>query len=84
MVTEMQADVETREETETPKVDINHAGVEELATLPGIGPNLAERIVAYRDARGPFLLKEHLTEVPGIDNALYEDVSDEITVTVPS
>jgi competence ComEA-like helix-hairpin-helix protein len=84
MQTDVEANVETQEEAETPKVDINHAGVDELATLPGIGPNLAERIVAYRDARGPFLLKQHLTEVPGIDAALYEDVRDEITVTVPS
>lgn len=47
-------------------VDINHASAEELDTVPGIGPALAQRIVAFRKANGPFARVEDLTRVPGI------------------
>lgn len=36
------------------RVDVNHAGAEELSGLPGIGPALAQRIVAARTAGGRF------------------------------
>jgi competence protein ComEA len=41
-----------------------------LAELPGIGPALAERIVAYRTTHGNFDNMEELGEVPGIGPAL--------------
>jgi competence protein ComEA len=47
-------------------VDINSAGAEILATIPGIGPGLAERIVAFRAANGPFASVDQLLEVSGI------------------
>lgn len=47
-------------------VNINQAGVEELESLPGIGPALARRIVDYRQQYGPFTDKEQLLAVPGI------------------
>src|SRR5262245_54660891 len=36
------------------RIDVNHAGAEELSGLPGIGPALAQRIVAARTAGGRF------------------------------
>lgn len=48
------------------RVDINHASAEELDAVPGIGPALAQRIVADRCANGPFARVEDLTRVPGI------------------
>lgn len=47
-------------------VDINRAGVDELERLPGIGPALAERIVADREVNGPFRRPEDLARVAGI------------------
>jgi competence protein ComEA len=47
-------------------LDLNTADARALATLPGIGPALAERIVAERTARGPFASPEELLRVPGI------------------
>ena len=47
-------------------LDLNAAGVQELAALPGIGEALAERIVAYREEKGAFASPEELDEVPGI------------------
>ncbi len=51
-------------------VHINTATVEELDTLPGVGPALAERIIAYRDANGAFTSLEDLDNVEGIGPAL--------------
>jgi competence protein ComEA len=47
-------------------VDVNTASAVELAALPGIGPALAERIVAWRAGNGRFRSPEALAEVPGI------------------
>lgn len=47
-------------------VDVNSASADELAALPGIGPSLAGRIVAWRDRNGRFRSPEALEEVPGI------------------
>ena len=47
-------------------VNINTATSEQLQTLPGIGPNLAEKIVAYRRANGPFRSVAELINVSGI------------------
>ena len=54
------------------KVNINTAGVKELTTLSGIGPKVAERIVAYREAHGPFKKPEYLRKVEGVGKALVE------------
>ncbi|MEF9973629.1 MAG: helix-hairpin-helix domain-containing protein, partial [Clostridia bacterium] len=48
------------------RVDLNSADSALLSGLPGIGDALAQRIVAYRVANGPFLSVESLTQVPGI------------------
>ena len=47
-------------------VDVNTAGVEELDTVPGIGPALAARIVAHRDQNGAFRSVAELVNVRGI------------------
>lgn len=53
-------------------VAINRATEEELTTLPGIGPALAARIIAYREANGPFADLAALGEVPGIGERTLE------------
>ena len=47
-------------------VNLNTADAEALTALPGIGEELAARIVEYREEHGPFKTVEDLTEVPGI------------------
>lgn len=47
-------------------LDLNTASAEELTALPGIGPELARRIVEYRETAGAFTTVEELLEVPGI------------------
>ncbi len=61
-------------------VDLNTADAAALDTLPGIGPVLAERIVAWRDENGPFTAVDELGEVSGIGPAVLEDVRDLVRV----
>ena len=52
-----------------PALDLNRATAEELEALPGIGPALAERILAFREENGPFRSPEELLSVSGIGEA---------------
>jgi len=47
-------------------MDLNRAGAADLEALPGIGPVLAGRIIAYREAHGPFKTIDDLQQVSGI------------------
>jgi competence protein ComEA len=53
------------------RVDINRASAEELATIPGIGPALAGRIITYREENGGFVSTEDLQNVSGIGEKTY-------------
>ena len=57
-------------------VNVNTATVEELDTLPGVGPALAERIIAYREANGPFADLAALDAVEGVGPALLEGIQE--------
>ena len=59
-------------------VNINTAGADELESLPGIGPVLAQRIVDYRTEHGLFRSAEELTQVEGIGRATVESIQDHI------
>ena len=48
------------------KININSATVEELTQLKRIGPRYAEKIIAFREANGPFKSADELVNVPGI------------------
>ena len=57
-------------------VDLNAATVEELDTLPGIGPVTAAAIIAWRDANGRFTSVDQLGDVDGIGPARLEKLRD--------
>lgn len=50
-------------------ISLSSASADELESLPGVGPVLAERIVAFREQNGRFEAVEDLLEVPGIGEA---------------
>ena len=61
-------------------VNINFASASELETLPGIGPELAQRIIDYRNNSGVFNSKEDLKNVSGIGEKKYEALKDFIII----
>lgn len=64
----------------TEVVNLNTATLEQLDTLPGLGPVLARRILDYRTAHGPFRSVEQLKEVSGIGDARYADIEPRVRV----
>ena len=53
-------------------VNINTADVKELMKLEGVSHKVAEKIVEYRGAHGPFKKPEELRKVEGVGNGLWE------------
>ncbi|HSU13495.1 ComEA family DNA-binding protein [Longimicrobium sp.] len=52
-----------------PAISLNSASAQELTRIPGIGPSLAGRIVAWREGHGAFRSLDELEKVPGIGPA---------------
>ena len=67
------------EETEIGMININTATKEQLILLPGIGETLAQRIIDYRTANGPFQKIEDLMNVTGIGEKRFDAIKDLIT-----
>lgn len=61
-------------------VNINTASLDELDSLPGIGPTIAQRIIDYRTENGPFSTIEEIMDVSGIGPATFDDIKDLIMV----
>lgn len=61
-------------------VNINTATAEELQTLPRIGPAMAQRIIAWREAHGGFRSVDELDAVPGIGPSMLENLHPLVTV----
>ena len=61
-------------------VNVNTANAEELETLTGIGPSLAQAIIDYRAGHGAFRSAEDLLLVKGIGEAKLEGFRAEITL----
>lgn len=66
--------------TGTTKVNLNTATVEQLDTLPGVGPVTAQSILAWRDENGRFSSVDDLLDVKGIGEATLAELRDLVTV----
>ena len=61
-------------------VSLNSATPAELEALPGIGPTLAEAIIAERERRGGFRSVNELRDVRGIGEKRFADLKDKVTI----
>ena len=61
-------------------INLNWATQAELESLPGIGPEMAKRILDYRDQNGPFESIEAIQQISGIGPATYARLQNLITV----
>ena len=62
------------------KININRAGVSGFDSLPGIGPVIAGRIVAYRKANGPFQSVDDLQKVNGVGAKTFERIKGRLSL----
>jgi competence protein ComEA len=69
--------------TATAPVNLNTATAEQLATIPGVGPKMAERIIDYRQKNGGFKKVEDLMNVSGVGEKSFLKMKPLITVTTP-
>lgn len=60
------------------KLDLNAATAEQLDSLPGVGPVMAERIVRWRTENGRFTSVDQLRNVPGIGEAKFSRLRDAV------
>ncbi len=65
------------------RLDLNTASRDALIELPGIGPATADRILAWRQANGPFKTVDQLNDVPGIGARTLERLRGLVVVTPP-
>jgi competence protein ComEA len=65
-------------------LNVNAASRQELQSIDGIGPALANRIVAFRKMRGPFRSLAALLEIRGISRGLLERIRPRVRVVNPN
>ena len=61
-------------------ININSLKIDELTRLPGVGEELARRIIEYHNLHGPFKTKKELIQVKGIGEKKFEKFEDLITL----
>ncbi len=61
------------------QLDINSASADELSTL--MDASMAAALVAYREANGPFTSTDDIKNVTGLDDAAFDAIKDQLTVT---
>ncbi|WP_258185002.1 MULTISPECIES: helix-hairpin-helix domain-containing protein [unclassified Bifidobacterium] len=62
------------------RIDLNTATSEQLQTINGIGPTMAERILAHRESIGRFSSVDQLLDVDGIGSKTLEKMRGQVTV----
>jgi competence protein ComEA len=61
-------------------IDVNTAGAAELESLPGIGPSLAGRIIAFREVNGRFTRVDDLLDVAGMNDRKLEALAPYVSL----
>lgn len=66
--------------SDSKRININEADIEELMLLPGIGETKAKEIIMYRETYGYFDTIEDILNVPGIGDATFNQLRDKIAI----
>jgi competence protein ComEA len=61
-------------------VNLNTATLDQLDSLPGVGPVLAQRILDYRTENGPFTTIDQLQEVPGVGPKKFDSLKPHVRI----
>jgi competence protein ComEA len=61
-------------------INLNTATAKELEALPGIGPALAKRIIAFREKRHGFKRIEELLAIPGISEKKWKVIREKVEI----
>jgi competence protein ComEA len=64
----------------TEKVNLNTATIDQLQTLPGIGPAMAKKVLEYRTKVGKFTKIEEILNVKGIGEKRFQQMKDRLVV----
>jgi competence protein ComEA len=62
------------------KINLNTATLEQLDSLPGIGPVTAKKIIDYRDRHGPFRQIDELKQIDGMGSKKFDRIKDSLCV----
>ena len=62
------------------KVCINSGMKDDLMSLNGVGPRVADKIIAHRQKNGPFQIPEDIMKVKGVGHGLYEANQENIVI----
>ena len=67
-----------------PFIDVNRAAKEDMVKVPGISPELADKLLAYRKDHGPLASRDQIREVLGLDEKAYEQIRYYLAATPPA
>jgi competence protein ComEA len=74
------ADTQKQKVDSTEKINLNKATLDQLQTLPGVGPALAARILEHREKAGKFKRIEEILNIKGMGEKKFQKIKDRLVV----
>ena len=67
-----------------PFIDVNRASKDDMVKIPGLTTELADKLLAYRQSRGPLASRDQIREVLGMDDKAFEKIRYYVAAGPPS
>ncbi len=74
------AGTQNQSEPQPTIINVNTASQKELERLPGVGPEIARRIIEYRQTKGSFIMVDDLKKIRGLGDKKIEKIKNLITL----
>lgn len=68
------------QDSEGEKLNVNTATLEQLSAVPGLNPDLAQKIIDYRNDMGDITEMSELLDVDGFSDEILEQIQDKVGV----